>query len=117
MRVSPGISGTSQSSKLLLLWMFTSLLFATNYNGSLTSVVMKSPPDKRLPTIEDLEKHDYSAIFNNDVEHKLAKVVVSHRLYWRGRYTNLKMDRDLQKRLRTFKKIAFYATFMPLLII
>lgn len=109
--ISPGISGSSLHSKLFLLWTFTSLLLVTYYGGSLTSVIMKPPPDKRASTFLDLEKYGYLPIFDNLVAHKLVKENINHRLYWSRKYKNFK-NSHLQNKLKIFKSLVSSSTII-----
>lgn len=51
-------------SKLLVLWMMASMILVTFYSGEMTSLVIKPPSDLVMEKLSELEKNNYSLVFN-----------------------------------------------------
>lgn len=66
-------------SKLFVLWMLAALVLTNGYTGDMTSFVIKPPPEKILKTFEDLQKNNFSFIFDKkyifDITTTLVKIL------------------------------------------
>lgn len=62
--ISPVISGACGTHKLFLMWAFVCLGFVTYFSGSLTSVMIRPPPDDRFTRIEQLLENNYFLTFD-----------------------------------------------------
>lgn len=67
--VSAGVAVKSkhlQRSRLLILWLYFCLIFATYFSGSLTSVVISPPKEYRMTKTSDLFQRNYSLVLMSE---------------------------------------------------
>lgn len=62
---SSGILHVKQSP-LFILWMYMSVVMVTYYSSSMTSVLIRPPPDEKMTSLSDLKLKDYSLIFDSN---------------------------------------------------
>lgn len=80
--LSPGAAGLKSTSKLFVIWMFTSLVFVTYYSGSLTSLVTSPSPDLRITKMEELFTNNYSFVVTTPAMRSLLKTKIEGMLTW-----------------------------------
>lgn len=77
--LSPGMSGQSKQTKyssLFCLWMLNCLIFVTFYSGSLTSEITSPVPEARLTRIAQLEKNNFTLLYDSQFRLDMIKSVV-----------------------------------------
>lgn len=57
-------SGVPRYSKIFILWMMTCMLLVNFYSGEMTGQIVLPPQEDKMTRWEELEKHNYSVIFN-----------------------------------------------------
>lgn len=89
------------------MWTFVCLIFVTYYSGSLTSVVIRPPPDDRFTTIEELRENNYSICFTNPTVRILVGELLTHELAIKTR------NSSTEKRLNILAEMVPSAKIFP----
>lgn len=84
--------------KLFVLWMLTALVLVTFYTGTMTGQVIQPPSEEVLERLEDLEKNNFTLIFEKEFIFEVLKRTVM-RMKGRGYFPeNIRvLDRLLVK--------------------
>lgn len=70
------ISKVLRNHKLLIIWMYCSLVLSNCYIAIITSVMIHPPKEISLSEISHLETHNYTLIFRNIYDMRIVKAAV-----------------------------------------
>ncbi len=92
----------AHSSFVLVIWMFCATILSTLYSGSVTSTLISPPEDDILSNIEDLERSNFTLLFQDQTYLTITKVTYE-----------LMPEIGLHSYLKVIKRMLRYAEAVP----